>query len=124
MREPTITIDDLAKKILGSRLSQSIDQICFEYTTGIMPELSPSINETAPSLITVDDLAKRYLPTKVNQALDRAEENLGEVGLGIQIKEIHIYARGKGVTLLKILIIIAALLFGTDHVIHILQALL
>jgi len=123
MCESTITIDDLATKILGSRLSQIIDQISFESMTGAMPEPSPSINETSSSLITIDDLAKRYLPTKVSQALDKTEENLGEVGLGIQIKEIHIYARGKGVTLLKILIIIAALLFGTDHVIHILQAL-
>jgi hypothetical protein len=110
----TKTVNDLAERVLGSELVRVLHEADVEHAAPV----------SGVEVLTVDDLAKRYLTPQVIQAFPKVDFKAEEIGIGLEVKELHAYFRMRGLSLLIILLTLAALAIGADPVLALLRSLL
>ena len=119
----TMTVDDLAKLVLGLHVAEAFDKV----------DLESVFLEDSTYIVTVDELAGQYLSSEAVQEFSNIElgDEHADCEIAVEQVEIGAFRLGKGLwrctiqgkSLLFIVITIAALLIGTNAVIAILQAL-
>lgn len=110
----TISVDSLARRVLGEELYESINRAKIQAVK--LPPDDPHIS--------VDDFGRKHLPEEVDRALSKIDHKAGQIGVGLQIKELRIYGQGGGFSLLLVILILAHLLTGIDDLIVLARALL
>lgn len=113
--ESSKTLNQVAKDILGTQISEAIDQL--EVATSNVVHREPT-NPT--DFYTVDDLMRKYL---VGKAVSKVDAKAGEFGIALEVEKFRLAIGGKGSLLLLILLALITLILGTLEPLTVIQTL-
>jgi len=106
-----MTVDELALRILDARILEALSRV----------EVEVTLVETKVEALTADDLSNQYLSTQANKAFPAVNLECEALEVGLRAKWFGIRIRMRGRSLLLVILTLAALVLGTEPVIHFLR---
>jgi hypothetical protein len=110
----TISLWRLSERILGAEVNSAFAKI----------DLIVSDVQTDSDALTVDQLATRYLAPSVTDSFSGVDFEVEELSLGLDAKEVHMHLHAKGLSLVILLLFLAATVIGVGPVMDLLRSVL
>lgn len=113
----TMTVDELAEKFLGPQLCKAVGRV------DIDKQPSSATSHETSSTKSIDDLASEHLSVELVQALSKVDLKGIEFGATIEIQQLRICIRWRGLVVLLLALWTASRITDINPLLHFLMAL-